>query len=406
METFEVLSEKIDAAKSGQNSSLPFYNVIWNRVVHLSSVERKHLIEKLENLNEQTPFGQGALALFKGMSLVFDADFSKAIEALSIANILFDSIEEFGGKVSANNLLSISYRSVGQLDKAQSHMQVALKTVDLISPKSIFRYFRPITFYQAGELNIHSKNYELAREYYEKGMQYVSDNPETEGRLLSGLGGVLMFTDEWEKAIECFNRGLVSSREGDNSLIESKILSDMANYYFKKKDYQLALEYQNQSLEIRKKKSFANAAITNYIQLAEIYFILGKLDEAIKYGTMAAEESAKLNVMIKLYEAHDILAKVYEKAGQMDKAFSHFKQYHKYKEEVHNLEAIKKVEQLRSNHKMEIMTQEKEIFRLRNVELKLLLDEITDSFRYARRIQTSLLPTEIYIEKTLKRLKG
>jgi hypothetical protein len=52
------------------------------------------------------------------------------------------------------------------------------------------------------------------------------------------------------------------------------------------------------------------------------------------------------------------------------------------------------------------MQQEKEIFRLRNVELKSLLDEIQDSFRYASRIQTSLLPTDVYIEKTLKRLKG
>lgn len=59
METFKVLSEKIDAAISGKDSTLPFYHVIWNRVVHLSSAEREQLIEKLEDLNEQTPFGQG-----------------------------------------------------------------------------------------------------------------------------------------------------------------------------------------------------------------------------------------------------------------------------------------------------------------------------------------------------------
>jgi hypothetical protein len=149
-----------------------------------------------------------------------------------------------------------------------------------------------------------------------------------------------------------------------------------------------------------------NPAVTNYIQLAEIHFLVGDLDEAIRFGNLGVEHAAKLNTVIKLYEAHHVLSKIYEKAKCPDKAFEHFKQYHKYKEEVHNSETIKKIEQLQNNHKVELMSQEKEIFRLKNVELKLLLDEITDSFRYASRIQTSLLPTEIYIEKVLKRLRG
>jgi tetratricopeptide (TPR) repeat protein len=250
-----------------------------------------------------------------------------------------------------------------------------------------------------------SKNYEAAREYYEKGMSFVGENPETEGRLLSGLGTLLMHTDEWEKAIDHFNRGLISSRNAGNQLLESKILADIGNYYFKRKDYDLALDFQNKSLEIRKNKNYINASITNYIQLAEIYLMLGKLDEALRLGALAFEISAKLKVMIKLYESHEVLAKAYEQAGDMTKAYEHFKQFHKCKEEVHNQEAIKKIEQMQTHHKVEMMQQEKEIFRLKNVELKFLLDEITDSFHYARRIQTSLLPTEIYIEKTLRRLK-
>jgi tetratricopeptide (TPR) repeat protein len=134
--------------------------------------------------------------------------------------------------------------------------------------------------------------------------------------------------------------------------------------------------------------------------------LLGNLEEAIRLGNLAVEQSTKLKTIIKLYEAHQALSKVYEKAGNPEKAFEHFKLYHKYKEEVHNSETVRKIEQLQNYHKVEIMSQEKEIFRLRNVELKFLLDEITDSFRYASRIQTSLLPTEIYIEKTIKRLKG
>jgi hypothetical protein len=60
---------------------------------------------------------------------------------------------------------------------------------------------------------------------------------------------------------------------------------------------------------------------------------------------------------------------------------------------------------------MESMENEKEIFRLRNVELKAAFDEIEikqkeilDSIRYAERIQKALLTSNGYIEKTLRRL--
>lgn len=405
METFTELERKLDDALRGANSSHDFYQAVFGRIVQLSVRERNILIEKAELLKDESLFGLGALSMLKGMSLVFDAGFHKAIGLLKNANDHFKSIHEAGGVMSANNLLSIAYRSIGQLDMAQVHIQQALKAVENVARDSVFRYFKSITYYQAGELHTMSKNYDLAKASYQKGMEFVSENPESEGRLLNGWGTMLMQTDEWETALEIFERSLVTAKKTENSLLESKIYADIGNYYLKKKDHRLALENQHKSLKIRTDKNFVNPSITNYINLAEIYLELGDAEQAIQFGTLAVKTAEKLNVLIKLYEAHDIVAKAYEKAGDIRKAYEHFKQFHKYKEEVHNQEAIKKIEQLQSNHKMEIMQNEKEIFRLRNVELKAALDEITDSFRYARRIQTSLLPTEKYIARAFDRLK-
>jgi serine phosphatase RsbU (regulator of sigma subunit) len=401
METFKTLEEKIDSALKGRSPALEFYRAVYAKIVHLSAQERKILIEKAEKLDDPSAFSRAALILLRGMSRVFDADFMNATGDLQLASDMFDTIDEFGGIMSANNLLSISYRSVGQLDKAQVHIQKALKAAEQVNRDSVFRYFKTVTFYQAGELNTISKNYEAAWAYYNKGMDFVGENPELEGRLLNGLGNMLMQTEEWEKALDYFERSLITARQAENPLLESKIYADIGNYYFKKRNFEPALENQERSLKIRIEKNFINPSITNYIHLAEIYVSKGHFTEAIRYGTMAVETAAKLNVLIKLYEAHEILSKAYEKAGDAAKAYEHFKLFHKFKEEVHNQEAIKKIEQLQTHHKVEIMQQEKEIFRLKNVELKSALDEITESVKYAKRIQNAILPSETLLNKTL-----
>jgi tetratricopeptide (TPR) repeat protein len=404
MEVFPDIEEKIDAALAKKADSIEFYTEILAKMVHLSPDQRRTLIAKAEALNEEDNAGKGNLALIKGMRSVFEADFQNAIEQLFLAKSYFDNSEIYGGRMSTENLLSVCYRSVGQLEKAQVHMQAATKALEQVERGNPYWYFLPVTYYQAGELSVHTKNYDEARGYYEKGMQFADDHPEINGRLLSGLGNLLMLTENWKEALNYFSKALEISKNYENHLLESKLYTDVGNYYLKAGDHSSALENQNKSLEIRLRENMVNPAITNYIQLAEIYLSLNNTDEAIRYGNLAAENALKLKTIIKLYEAHQVLSRAYEKAGQTEKAFEHFKQYHKYKEEVHNSETVKKIEQLQNNHKVELVGQEKEIFRLRNVELKSALDEITDSFRYASRIQTSLLPTEVYIEKTLKRL--
>lgn len=406
MEAFKLLDEKLNEVKAGKVLSSEFYSGMLGKMVHLTPAQRNQLFEKAENLNETDIESVANMALVKGMRWVFEADFVKALESLHFSKSQFDLLDMPGGKMSAENLLSVAYRSIGQLEKAQIHMGNALKALEKVEKGNTYWYFLPITFYQAGELNVYTKNYEAAKEYYEKGMLYAEDNIELQGRLVSGIGGLLMVTEDWKNAIGYFNVALEMSEKSGNHLLHSKLLSDIGNYHLKNKDHKLALEFQNKSLDLRLEKGHVNPAITNYIQLAEIHVELGELDEAIRLGNLAIEQSTKLNTIIKLFEAHHVLSKVYEKVGDYQKAFDHYKKYQKYKDEVQSQETIKKIEQISTQHKVEIMQQEKEIFRLRNVELKEAFEEIHDSFRYARRIQMSLLPTEKYIEKVMRRLRG
>ena len=204
--------------------------------------------------------------------------------------------------------------------------------------------------------------------------------------------------------MEYFQKALHSIEGGENFILESKIYSDISAFYLKNNELEKALENQLFSLKIREENNLLSPSITSYVLLAEIFLQKGDLKKSIEYAQKAIELSMKLNTKIKLFEAHAVISKAYEIQGNIALAFDHFKKYHEYKDQVHSEESMRKIEQLNARHMIETTEKEKEIFRLRNVELKSALDEIHDSFTYARRIQNSLLPSDRYLFNTLNRL--
>jgi len=100
-----------------------------------------------------------------------------------------------------------------------------------------------------------------------------------------------------------------------------------------------------------------------------------------------------------LIEAHQALADYFEKNGDFEKALIHYKKYRRIHEEVLNDETRNRLKNQQIAFAIEKSEREKEIFQLRNVELKSAYDEIhiknaaiTESIDYASRIQAAMLP--------------
>ena len=93
------------------------------------------------------------------------------------------------------------------------------------------------------------------------------------------------------------------------------------------------------------------------------------------------------------------LAKHYESTGNAQKALENYKKYLKNRESVQNEESQSRFRNIEISHAIEKSEQEKEIYRLRHVELKTAYDiieeknsDITSSINYASRIQYAMLP--------------
>jgi serine phosphatase RsbU (regulator of sigma subunit) len=390
--------ESIDRFKEPER----FYSLLWSKGFFLNSDEKQKALDLSAEIKDLSALNHAHHSFGEGVSAMYSSDFLKAVELFLSASEHFDKMGHHGGSMAVSTMLCSCYRSLGQLDNAQQHIQKALQNVYEVDDKDTYIYFKGVTFYQAGETHVELKNYDAAIEFFNLGLKFSQVYPALIGRFLSSLGVVLMNKEKWDEAIDHLDRAHESVKGQNHFLLESKILADKGIYYFKRKDYKNSFLNQEASLKIRKEKGMHSPAITNYIKLAELFLEQGNLDEALRYGNLALEQSEKLRVNIKLYESHLILSKIYDQLQDTSMAYHHYRSYHRIKEEVHSQEVISKVEQIRNQHKIESAQQEKEIFRLRNVELRAALEEITESFRYAKRIQSAILPPDGLIKEKLK----
>lgn len=290
--------------------------------------------------------------------------------------------------------------------------------------------------YEKALENIHRALIKAKETHYEEG----------EGDALAVMGLIYTRLGDHQAAQKAYSESLsIRKASGTENAIASS-LNRLAQSYCQAGDYEAALEYYTRSREIREKIERYSGIAWTYLGMASTYEYMSKPDEAKKYYLMGADHkeadircraqclmgsgriNRKLNKLDtakkELFEAEKIilklnakpllsdlyleLAKYCEKKDDTSKALEYYKKYHETKEEVLDTEAGNRLKNQQIVFAIEKSEKEKEIFQLRNVELKAAYDEIqqknkeiTDSIEYALRIQSAMLPKENFLKEIL-----
>jgi serine phosphatase RsbU (regulator of sigma subunit) len=291
---------------------------------------------------------------------------------------------------------------------------------------------------------------------YDKALEYCllanklaveSTDLDTEAETSSQLGMIYTRLCNFIKALEYHNRALEIRMEmkDENAMASSLNRIAMVMRLTNKKEE--SLEFYKKSLEIRKRNKQETSVPWTYLGLASTYEEMGKLEEALDnynngmikgdkrcilqcimgsgriYSLLGdklkaverLEESLKmaqeLKAMSLVAEAYLSLATHYEKTGNEGNALLNYKNYNTIWKSVQSDEAQNRLRNIEISHAIEKSEQEKEIYRLRHIELKQAYDiiefnnrEITDSINYASRIQRAILQNPKDIKELNRKL--
>jgi len=322
-----------------------------------------------------------------GLTNYFSAKFQAAMEPCEAA---IEILKDSGHRdiyAMAHMIYGGNNRSLGEFDTAVKHLMIGVEMVD---PEGFFAVFKGLGYYQLAEINVHINDYEAAERNYEITVRVSELLKNDLGlfRAYNGMANFCLSQNKLEKAKHYLNLSL--SIKGLTDSQKSRSYCDLGIYYHRSQDYTHAEINLRKSYELRMEAGLKDAAATSLINLARTEIALEQPDKALTSLQNALEFCQESQSKSKIMECYHLLAKVYAKKGEWKKSS----------------ESYEKHDELQS----ELTTKQlQNIYNLKNGQIKkqkAVIEEahkeITDSIKYAQRIQSAILPPMNMVQSHLK----
>ena len=235
----------------------------------------------------------------------------------------------------------------------------------------------------------------------------ASGDRDGETRLLNNIGYSYYRLGHHEEALEHYRKALDLNGADEN--LRALLLDNMALAFEKLSDFENALAYQQQSLNLREAQGDKRGVSYSLDSLGSIHKALGEADEAqacleqslalkkalgdqkgeaetllllgglfldqeqqgralplLQDALLAATRSGSQD---NIYGAHKALSEAFKRSGLLAEALEHHERYCEVKERVVNEASSRALGSLRVQFETEQAEREREIYRLKNVEL-------------------------------------
>ena len=202
------------------------------------------------------------------------------------------------------------------------------------------------------------------------------ENSEAIPTILCSLAEDQYHLGRYDEAQENYQRAFLLARAARDARIEAEALARLGHLSQRAGDYGKAEEQYQQALEIARRTSDGECEVLVLYHLGLCSRDTGDLTQARQWLNQAAVLAEGLQEKKRAYEAHEALAAVCARLGDLSGAYEHHGLFHRLEKEVFNQEADRRTKGLMLQMEVEKRQKEAEIYRqraemerLRTVEL-------------------------------------
>jgi signal transduction histidine kinase/uncharacterized protein HemY len=341
-------------------------------------------------------------------------EYDDALALLLEADTLFSEMDDNAGRIQALRRIAWIHRFHGRLDEALDMYMQALELAEINSYKldvahclnglgtvysTLGDYTRAIQFYQRSLLlreelgerhelgaiyinigNMYHRlgNYKESLEYYYKRLALCREesNPSVEALTLQNIGASLYEIEEFEQAEHYSRQALKLFEKVQDRAGKARCFVIMGAIRQTEERYSEAQEIFYQALEIADQIGDTDVqagCLTNLGTLCVATQDFGEAIELLSRALTVTEKNGSRKIQCEIYRQ---LAEVYEEAGDGKRALDYYKLYTNLNTELLGREKHMTIHELQHRFYIEKLEQEKEIYRLKNVELAQALAEV------------------------------
>jgi signal transduction histidine kinase len=338
----------------------------WDEMIAMAT-EARELSESI-GYSAGIASGMGLQAFVYYIRSEYDTSLAHCMKALSLT----ENDPDTEGKI--RGVLSLVHWSLGNFEEAlkQSDRSRGLvhQSGDGISEAFAFTV-RGGILHSLGE-------YEQALAAHNRSLELFRENDYTVGfaRGLSGAGSALLALGRLAEARECHEQTLEIARTFHHHIGISRALTDLGELAALQGDDDRAIELHTEALRIRQAEGYRQSEVTSLLHLGPIHARHGRHALALELLNRALRIAEEIGVRPKLCQVQHSLANLYEETGNLPLALRHFKAYDRLNREMASGQSALRRKAFELEAQLEFARKDAEIHRLRNVELKHLLEEL------------------------------
>lgn len=177
------------------------------------------------------------------------------------------------------------------------------------------------------------KGIEVAKKIHDKSLERI---------LLSNIGMDYAFLNNLDSArIYTQSAYELAIKQKSNNI--NVLLTNLANVNSRAKKYSRALNYYRQSLPYSESINDNSAISSTYLEMAEVFKIIGQLDSCFIYAHNSLKLAEEANNIQNIYGASYLLAELYIK-NNLQKSYDYYKQSTIAKDSMFNQQKAKQIE--------------------------------------------------------------
>jgi tetratricopeptide (TPR) repeat protein len=354
---------------------------------------------------------QATVMISIGNFQISASNYAAAIDTFNKAVKMYEALNEIGGVSTAHANMGNTYFYLRDLDKALYYYKISISDLKKSKTKPANMESRLANCYNSlGSIYCSKKDFVFGRTYFDLAYNIWRKNGDSLSisYIFNNYAEIFFESKKMDSAFLYFNKALQLKLRYGDAYDKADAHNNLSDYYSKTGKPKESIVYAYKALNYLDTTIYSRTLIITYWLLTEEYSKLKDYKNELKY--------------YKKYKAANDSSDVQGQNSELSR-----KDLRNEFDKIHLADSIKSVEEIKLKD-LKISAKNTQgyflifILLLTIVALSLIYSrfqltkkqkviieqknkEITDSINYAKKIQQSILPTEKYLDKEIKRLR-
>jgi signal transduction histidine kinase len=359
------LADTLDEAKQIQ-ASINLGSICYNQSEHQVAI-RYHSQALQNELIENFPEDKAESLNRIGASYWILSEYDLALEHFENSLKVWKQLDNKMKMSDLYNNIGLVYAHLSDYQNALKYLFKSLEHYENMDDE----YGSAGTYTNIGLIYMNLGDNDRSEDFHQKALAIFEKIDDKKGisASLHNLGIIAENQNRYEEALERYEACLEYNIGLDDKYVIATAKNNIGNVYQQLEQYDLALEYFQDALKLHQESGHKNGIAQSFRNIGAIYSAQNEYEKAIDFSKKSLDYAKQIDAKDIMMTDYEVLSQLYAAIGDYKNAYHYSNLYAKTKDSIFSEKNSKIIAELQTKYEINKKEKEKEIYKLKNVEL-------------------------------------